>query len=198
MRFREQPAALVFSFVALLLAALTGVLIPLSSGTLRSQTDLSWTPPPTVAATVRSTATSAPIVAARATIVTPTPRPLLRAAATATRALAPTATATGPTLTATTAPASATPTRIAGAVATAAATVDMAARVPEGPVNLRSGPGMRFTVLGLAKSGDRFTVRGRSEDSRWMQLCCLAGEPVWAAIEFVQLPSSIERYPIVR
>lgn len=187
MRPREQPSAIVFSLIALALAALTGLLIPLSGG-LGGAANLDWTPPPPTA--------------------TPTPRSV-QAAAAPTTIQRPTAVATAtPTTTPNPSPAiaalespSASPVRAtvtAAATATTAPTAQAKAGFAVGPVNLRGGPGATFAVFGTAKPGDEFVVQGRSEDDMWVQLCCVAGAPVWASVEFVSLPAALDTFPVVR
>jgi uncharacterized protein YgiM (DUF1202 family) len=72
------------------------------------------------------------------------------------------------------------------------------ARILQGPTNLRVGPGTGFTVLAVGNEGDQYTVSGRSEDSRWIQLCCVSGAAVWVATSLAELPAAAETFPIVR
>ncbi len=179
MRFREQPSALVFSLLALGLAALIGLVLPTAGG-LGSAANLHWTPPPAATATLRPTQPAAAPTATRSATDT----------ATATAQVLPTATATlAPSPTATTAQPIETATPTAGPQAKA--------RFLAGPVNLRSGPGTDYSVLGMAKAGEEYVVQGRSADSRWVQVCCVAGAPAWALAELVSLPADLNSFPVV-
>lgn len=42
-------------------------------------------------------------------------------------------------------------------------------------VNIRSGPGLDFSVVFGAVQGDSFTALGLSEDEAWWQICCIPG-----------------------
>ncbi len=41
--------------------------------------------------------------------------------------------------------------------------------------NVRSGPGLDFTIIGKALPGEVFLVRSRSEDEQWWEVCCVPG-----------------------
>lgn len=40
--------------------------------------------------------------------------------------------------------------------------------------NIRSGPGMNFSILAKANGGDSFQIVAKSEDNNWWQICCIA------------------------
>jgi hypothetical protein len=164
----------VFSLVALLFAAGAGLVIPLSGGRLPVDGALRWTPHATGQVEVQAAGS------------TPTATPWLTPTAASTATVVPSPTAT-PTC-------AASPTL----APTATATAVPQARIPEGPVNLRAGPGIGFAVLGVAKDGESFTILGRSEDSRWVQLCCIADKAVWASVDYAELPAPVDSYPFVR
>jgi hypothetical protein len=209
MRFRAQPFALVFSLVALALAVLTGVVIPLSSGFGPGAMDMNWTPPPTATPTLQPTPTPTLQARGRATDnraasrpqVAPTgtpaaagitePAAALVASAASTPAVA---TAAAPAATATELPS---PSATLPATAMPGATPGAQASIPDGPVNLRAGPGAAFAVLATGKTSEEYSVRGRSEDGNWVLLCCVAGAPVWASAELINLPAALDSYPIV-
>lgn len=48
-------------------------------------------------------------------------------------------------------------------------------------INLRSGPGTVFQLLGEAARGDEFQIVGKNPAGDWWQLCCLNEQIVWAA-----------------
>ncbi|MGE5603184.1 MAG: SH3 domain-containing protein [Nitrososphaerales archaeon] len=191
MRLREHSPAILLWLAALMFAVLAGVAIPLLSGRSTGPSAANWTPPPTAtipAATARSAATQVPTVLAR-TIVpqsTSTPAPSMAAKATAASTATPSAAPVA---------GGAEPTRALTASISTPARQAMA-RIVRGPVNLRAGPGTTFAVLGTAKNGDEMSITGRSEDGRWVRLCCVAGAPAWAATELTELPAPVESIPV--
>lgn len=46
--------------------------------------------------------------------------------------------------------------------------------VTQGPLNLRSGPGQGYPVIGQVRSGDRLQVTGRNADGSWLRVCLAA------------------------
>ena len=46
-------------------------------------------------------------------------------------------------------------------------------------VNVRSGPGTDFGLVGTAATGESFEVTGRNEAGDWWQICCVNGQPGW-------------------
>lgn len=186
MRSREHSATLVFSLAAFLFALLAGVFIPLTGGGARPAA-LNWTPPPTAIATAtagRTAPTSLPTATSVPTItLSPTQR--------VTKAATKPPTGTPPAVSSPSAARSkATPTVMPA--------LQARARIAQGPLNLRTGPGTTYGVLATAQSGDEFAVMGRSEDGRWVQLCCVADSRAWAAAEFLALQADIESYPVMR
>jgi len=57
----------------------------------------------------------------------------------------------------------------------AGATVGATVTVKNRSVNVRSGPGLDFSVVNGAAQGDTFTALGESDDQAWWQICCVAG-----------------------
>lgn len=166
MPLRERTSlSLIVSLTALALAVLAGAVIAFIGGGRSDPNALSWTPPaPTVPPATplpTLTATSAPTHAP-----SPTPSP----AATATR-VRPTETA-APTATPAT---------------TVVATVAAAARIRQGPANLRAGPGTEFGVAAVANEGETFEATGQTADGAWLRLCCVNGAPAWVASKLAEL-----------
>lgn len=60
-------------------------------------------------------------------------------------------------------------------------------------LNIRSGPGPDFPVMGTAFQDDVLRVSGRSDDS-WWQVCCAIGttEPGWVDSQFVEADFEID------
>lgn len=46
-------------------------------------------------------------------------------------------------------------------------------------VNVRSGPGTDFGLVGTAATGESFEVTGRNAAGDWWQICCVNGQPAW-------------------
>lgn len=202
MHLGERSSNYIFAAVTLFLAALAGLLIPLASGGASRSADAAWTPP--TAAPTRQ------IVAATATSSAPQPTRAVQVQAQPTRQ-APTATAipATPTLTAmpTTAPEiTAAPTVTATPALAPEANAPLA-RITGDAVNLRAGPGTSFRVVATAAAGDTFTVTGQAADSapagnsglrKWWRVCCVAGEPAWAASDFIDIVGDAGLVPIAQ
>lgn len=59
-------------------------------------------------------------------------------------------------------------------------------------VNVRSGPGAGFPVLGQVLQGQRLEIVGRDADGEWWQICCFQGETGWLASEVVRAEGPLE------
>jgi hypothetical protein len=46
-------------------------------------------------------------------------------------------------------------------------------------VNVRSGPGTEYDLVGTAATGESFTVIARNAAGDWWQVCCVAGQNGW-------------------
>lgn len=64
-------------------------------------------------------------------------------------------------------------------------------------VNLRSGPGLNYSILGASNGGEHFTIVGKSADLQWYQVCCYAQQAVWVAAAVVNAYGSLEQIPFV-
>lgn len=54
-----------------------------------------------------------------------------------------------------------------------------------GQVNLRSGPGTAYPVVGNAASGAELEIVGRNQAGDWWQVCCSGGQPAWVVARLV-------------
>jgi heat shock protein HslJ/uncharacterized protein YraI len=65
-------------------------------------------------------------------------------------------------------------------------------------LNVRSGPGVNFPVIGFARSGDEGEIVGRNEDSTWWAVAMPSAPngAGWVAADFV-LASNIENVPVI-
>jgi len=54
-------------------------------------------------------------------------------------------------------------------------------------LNIRTGPGTAYPILGKAKLNDSFTVIAKNPGGDWLQLCCLRGKEGWASARYLRL-----------
>ena len=40
-------------------------------------------------------------------------------------------------------------------------------------VNVRTGPGIVFSIIGMVEQGDRFDIGGRNVAGNWLEFCCV-------------------------
>lgn len=83
---------------------------------------------------------------------------------------------------------------IAGA--TAAQDTDLTA-VAYGTVNVRSGPGTQFDIVGQLAAGDRVPVNGRDDDGEWLRILLTVDETGWVASFAVLIDGNIFELPVV-
>jgi hypothetical protein len=72
----------------------------------------------------------------------------------------------------------------------------LSAVVAVGLLNLRSGPGQGFDVIGLARAGETYTATARSGDGTWLQICCINQAPAWLATGMVTVTSGLDSLPV--
>ena len=46
-------------------------------------------------------------------------------------------------------------------------------------VNVRSGPGTEYELVGSATTGESFTIVAKSAAGDWWQICCVGGQNGW-------------------
>jgi uncharacterized protein YgiM (DUF1202 family) len=59
-------------------------------------------------------------------------------------------------------------------------------------VNVRTGPGSTFDVLGQVLQGERLEIVGRDPEGQWWQICCFQGQTGWLADEVVRAEGPLE------
>jgi len=64
-------------------------------------------------------------------------------------------------------------------------------------LNGRRGPGTNYERIGQAKAGDSLFVLGRSADNAWLQVCCMANQPVWVAADQVDAKGAVASAPVL-
>lgn len=65
-------------------------------------------------------------------------------------------------------------------------------------LNIRSGPGVNYTIIGAAQPGETFAVQGRNAAGDWVQIGApeLAGNMGWVAAQYVKLSSAVDQLPV--
>jgi len=63
-------------------------------------------------------------------------------------------------------------------------------------MNLRAGPGTEYAVAGAAKAGQSFEIVGKNANGSWLQVCCVADEPVWLSASLVMVQGDIAGVPV--
>ena len=69
--------------------------------------------------------------------------------------------------------------------------------VRTGALNVRSGPGLAYPVLGQISTNNPLAITGRNTDSTWLRVCCIAGKPGWVATGLITVQGSLAALPIV-
>ena len=157
--------------------ALVGVVFTLSLGGCALPFMGGGAPEPTAPVATRvivPTFTPTPVGEAPAT-PTPQPTPTVQVLAVAAAPTAGAAVTTTQTLTQT----GAVTTTEAAAPASPTAAPEPALEVESDQVNVRSGPGTGFGVVGTVNTGERFDIKGRNEDKSWWLICCVNGKEGW-------------------
>jgi uncharacterized protein YraI len=93
------------------------------------------------------------------------------AAITGTAATTDTTAVTGTTVATTTAPIAAAP------------GVTPSLKIETDIINVRSGPGTSFGIVGTANLGERFEIKGRNAERTWYLICCVNGQQGWVSGE---------------
>jgi outer membrane biosynthesis protein TonB len=199
MNLSERSATLAILIVAaLVLAILVGLLIPLASNGLPGQELTQWTPPaPTIApsgtpVSVRETSPAPTQIPTRTSVPSPAPtevaptETIVEPSPTATETVALSTMTPSPSATATPEPE---PTQTPADAPVAVVKLD--------PLSVRQGPSTDATIITRARSGDTFTVLGRSADDAWLKVCCVDEAPAWLAAEFVEVSVPVTSLPVV-
>lgn len=70
-------------------------------------------------------------------------------------------------------------------------------RVRSSTVNLRSGPGTDYSVIGRAGPGTQLPITGKNSANDWWQVCCVSGQEAWVAAWVVDAFGPLGQVPIV-
>ena len=199
MNLSERSTTLAILIVAaLILAILVGLLIPLASNGLPGQELTQWTPPtPTLSpsgtpASVRETSLAPTQIPTRTSVPSPSPtqaaptETIVEPTPTATETVALSTMTPSPSATATPEPE---PTQTPADAPVAVVKLD--------PLSVRRGPSTDAALITQARSGDTFSVLGRSADDAWLKVCCVDEAPAWLAAEFVEVSVPVTSLPVV-
>jgi hypothetical protein len=66
----------------------------------------------------------------------------------------------------------------------AAPAVTPSLKVETDIINVRSGPGTDYGLVGSANLGESFAIVGRNADGSWYQICCVNGQQGWVSADF--------------
>lgn len=59
-------------------------------------------------------------------------------------------------------------------------------------LNVRSGPGTEYAVIGQVRRGNSYEVVGRAASGAWWQICCVDGDPGWVASNLVRVSGAVD------
>lgn len=66
------------------------------------------------------------------------------------------------------------------------------------PVNVRSGPGRVFPVVGKVNNGETYDVIGTNAAGSWWKICCFDGQKKgWVSVELVELTGPLDEVPVL-
>jgi uncharacterized protein YgiM (DUF1202 family) len=63
-------------------------------------------------------------------------------------------------------------------------------------VNVRSGPGTGYIIIGQVRSGAVLTVTGRNQAGDWWQICCVNGQTGWISGQLVRITGATTNVPV--
>jgi len=64
-------------------------------------------------------------------------------------------------------------------------------------INLRSGPGTNYSVIGSAGAGAQLRITGKNSASDWWQVCCVGGQEAWVAAWVVDAFGPLSQVPVM-
>jgi hypothetical protein len=70
--------------------------------------------------------------------------------------------------------------------------------IPRVAINIRSGPGMGYPVIGIADAGSRLRILARDASEQWWQIQhdATSSRRAWVAISVVSTEGPIDRLPV--
>jgi N-acetylmuramoyl-L-alanine amidase len=82
-------------------------------------------------------------------------------------------------------------------VETPAGTAVPLATVVTGALNVRTGPGVGYSIISTLQNGQQAPLLGRNSDSSWTQIRLATGQVGWVRTAFIQTPVAISSLPLV-
>jgi hypothetical protein len=68
---------------------------------------------------------------------------------------------------------------------------------PGSNVNVRSGPGETYPIIGRLSPGQTLAIIGRTALSDWWQVCCLNGQTGWMVARLVDAQGPVDGVPVI-
>ncbi len=65
-------------------------------------------------------------------------------------------------------------------------------------VNVRTGPGTVFSIIGTVEQGDRFDIGGRNGDGDWLEFCCVNGQRGWIYAQLLIVSQETTSIPLAQ
>ena len=65
-------------------------------------------------------------------------------------------------------------------------------------VNIGTGPGTAFSIIGTVEQGDRFDIGGRNVDGDWLEFCCVNGQRGWIYAQLLIVSQETTSIPLAQ
>ena len=65
-------------------------------------------------------------------------------------------------------------------------------------VNVRTGPGTAFSIIGTVEQGDRFDIGGRNGAGDWLEFCCVNGQRGWIFAQLLIVSQATTSIPLAQ
>ena len=65
-------------------------------------------------------------------------------------------------------------------------------------VNVRTGPGTVFSIIGTVEQGHRFDIGGRNGDGDWLEFCCVNGQRGWIYAQLLIVSQETTSIPLAQ
>ena len=65
-------------------------------------------------------------------------------------------------------------------------------------VNVRTGPGTAFAIVGTVEQDDRFDISGRNAAGDWLEFCCVNGQRGWIYAQLLNVSQETTSLPLAQ
>ena len=65
-------------------------------------------------------------------------------------------------------------------------------------VNVRTGPGTAFAIVGTVEQDDRFDISGRNAAGDWLEFCCVNGQRGWIYAQLLNVSQETSSLPLAQ